>query len=105
MTGEMATFCLVNLGCPKNTVDSEGLMATMALAGFAWTPEPMEADVCLVNTCGFLEASRAPRDTYANPKDWDDKANDLASRFVKNFVKYESNAAGKALVKAGPKVK
>ena len=46
-----------------------------------------------------------PRDTYANPKDWDDKANDLASRFVKNFVKYESNAAGKALVKAGPKVK
>ena len=59
MTGEMATFCLVNLGCPKNTVDSEGLMATMALGGFVWTPEPMEADVCLVNTCGFLEASRA----------------------------------------------
>ena len=46
-----------------------------------------------------------PRDTYANPKDWDDKAADLASRFVKNFVKYESNEAGKALVKAGPKVK
>ena len=56
---EQATFSLINLGCPKNTVDSEGLMATMALAGFAWTPEPMEADVCLVNTCGFLEASRA----------------------------------------------
>ena len=45
-----------------------------------------------------------PRDTYANPKDWDEKAKDLASRFVKNFVKYESNAAGKALVAAGPKV-
>ena len=46
-----------------------------------------------------------PRDTYADPKVWDDKAQDLASRFVKNFVKYESNEAGKALVKAGPKVK
>ena len=45
-----------------------------------------------------------PRDTYANPSDWDNKAKDLASRFVKNFVKYETNPAGKALVKAGPKV-
>ena len=44
-----------------------------------------------------------PRDTYANPADWDNKAADLASRFVKNFVKYESKEAGKALVKAGPK--
>ena len=46
-----------------------------------------------------------PRDTYADAKIWDEKAADLASRFVKNFVKYESNEAGKALVKAGPKVK
>ena len=46
-----------------------------------------------------------PRDTYVNKEDWDNKAQDLASRFVKNFVKYESNEAGKALVKAGPKVK
>ena len=43
-----------------------------------------------------------PRDTYANPADWDAKAADLASRFQKNFVKYEGNEAGKALVKAGP---
>ena len=46
-----------------------------------------------------------PRDTYANASDWDAKAQDLASRFVKNFVKYEYNPAGKALVKAGPQVK
>ena len=45
-----------------------------------------------------------PRDTYANPAEWEEKAKDLASRFVKNFHKYESNAAGKALVKAGPKL-
>ncbi len=46
-----------------------------------------------------------PRDTYANKADWENKAQDLASRFVKNFVKYEYNPAGKALVKAGPQVK
>ena len=46
-----------------------------------------------------------PRDTYADKAEWDRKAADLASRFVKNFVKYESNDAGKALVKAGPKAK
>ncbi len=44
-----------------------------------------------------------PRDTYANAADWDAKAKDLAQRFVKNFVKYQGNAAGKALVAAGPK--
>ena len=43
-----------------------------------------------------------PRDTYADPKVWDEKARDLAGRFIKNFHKYESNKAGKALVKAGP---
>jgi len=44
-----------------------------------------------------------PRDTYADAADWDAKAKDLAQRFVKNFVKYQGNAAGKALVAAGPK--
>ena len=44
-----------------------------------------------------------PRDTYADASQWDEKAKDLASRFVKNFVKYEGNEAGKALVAAGPK--
>ena len=45
-----------------------------------------------------------PRDTYADAKVWNDKAVDLAGRFIKNFAKYEGNAAGKALVTAGPKV-
>ncbi|MBE6122134.1 MAG: phosphoenolpyruvate carboxykinase (ATP) [Erysipelotrichaceae bacterium] len=43
-----------------------------------------------------------PRDTYADPKEWETKAKDLAGRFIKNFHKYETNAAGKALVAAGP---
>ena len=46
-----------------------------------------------------------PRDTYANAKDWEVKAIDLANRFTKNFAKYEGNAKGKSLVKAGPQVK
>ena len=45
-----------------------------------------------------------PRDTYANPAEWDEKAKDLAGRFIKNFAKYESNEAGKALVAAGPQL-
>ena len=45
-----------------------------------------------------------PRDTYADASEWDVKAKDLASRFVKNFVKYEGNEAGKALVAAGPQL-
>ena len=45
-----------------------------------------------------------PRDTYADPAVWEEKARDLASRFIKNFVKYESNEAGKALVAAGPQL-
>ena len=45
-----------------------------------------------------------PRDTYADPNEWEEKAKDLASRFIKNFAKYEGNAAGKALVPAGPQL-
>lgn len=45
-----------------------------------------------------------PRDTYADASQWDEKAADLAARFIKNFNKYTGNEAGKALVAAGPKL-
>jgi phosphoenolpyruvate carboxykinase (ATP) len=45
-----------------------------------------------------------PRDTYQNAEEWTVKANDLAARFIKNFKKYETNEAGKALVAAGPQL-
>jgi len=45
-----------------------------------------------------------PRDTYADASQWEEKAKDLAARFIKNFVKYEGNEAGKALVVAGPQL-
>ena len=45
-----------------------------------------------------------PRDTYADAAQWEEKAKDLAGRFIKNFVKFTGNEAGKALVEAGPKL-
>ncbi|WP_314861117.1 phosphoenolpyruvate carboxykinase (ATP) [Stomatobaculum longum] len=52
---------------------------------------------------GVNPAILDPRDTYSDSEEWNKKAKDLAERFIKNFVKYEGNAAGKALVAAGPK--
>ncbi len=45
-----------------------------------------------------------PRDTYDCACKWEEKAKDLAGRFIKNFEKYTTNEAGKALVAAGPKL-
>jgi phosphoenolpyruvate carboxykinase (ATP) len=45
-----------------------------------------------------------PRNTYVNTSEWDTKATDLASRFIKNFVQYTDNEEGAALVEAGPKL-
>ena len=45
-----------------------------------------------------------PRDTYADVTEWETKAKDLGSRFIKNFVKYTDNEEGKALVAAGPQL-
>ncbi len=45
-----------------------------------------------------------PRDTYACDCEWEEKAKDLAARFIKNFGKYTTNDAGKALVAAGPQL-
>ena len=53
---------------------------------------------------GVNPAILDPRDTYADVAEWETKAQDLAGRFIKNFVKYTGNDAGKALVEAGPKL-
>ena len=53
---------------------------------------------------GVNPAILDPRDTYADVAEWEKKAEDLAGRFIKNFVKYTGNDAGKALVEAGPKL-
>ncbi|WNM19887.1 phosphoenolpyruvate carboxykinase (ATP) [Flavobacterium capsici] len=45
-----------------------------------------------------------PRDTYENKNDWESKAIDLASKFIKNFEQYTDNSKGQNLVKAGPQL-
>jgi phosphoenolpyruvate carboxykinase (ATP) len=45
-----------------------------------------------------------PRDTYANVSHWNEKAADLASRFIQNFEQYSDNVEGKSLEKAGPQL-
>lgn len=45
-----------------------------------------------------------PRDTYNDKNVWEEKAKDLSKRFIDNFQKFTENEAGKALVKAGPKL-
>ena len=47
------------LGCPKNRVDSEIMLGTLADAGFQLVQEPERAEVIVVNTCGFIESAKA----------------------------------------------
>ena len=48
----------VSLGCPKNQLDTEVMLAHVAEAGYVITPEESEADVVIVNTCAFIESAR-----------------------------------------------
>jgi len=50
-------YYLLTLGCPKNTVDSEGMARLMVDAGYGGVVTPDDADVLIVNTCGFLAAA------------------------------------------------
>jgi ribosomal protein S12 methylthiotransferase len=50
-------YYLLTLGCPKNTVDSEGMAMLLSSAGYQGVSIPQSADVIIVNTCGFLEAA------------------------------------------------
>ncbi len=50
-------YYLLTLGCPKNTVDSEGMAMLLSDAGYQGVSVPTNADVIIVNTCGFLEAA------------------------------------------------
>jgi ribosomal protein S12 methylthiotransferase len=67
------TVGFVALGCPKNTVDSEKMLARIAEAGLLITGAPEQADVVIINTCGFIEPARreslaAIRQAVANKK-------------------------------------
>jgi len=53
------TVGFTSLGCPKNVVDSERMLAEIAQAGFLITTEPDDADVVVINTCGFIAPAKA----------------------------------------------
>ena len=48
----------ISLGCPKNQLDTEVMLHEVATAGYEITPEETEADVVIVNTCGFIESAK-----------------------------------------------
>ncbi len=53
----MKKIGMVSLGCPKNLVDTENLLGDLKSQGYEMTPDKEEADVLIVNTCGFLQSS------------------------------------------------
>ncbi|MFA4837979.1 MAG: 30S ribosomal protein S12 methylthiotransferase RimO [Candidatus Neomarinimicrobiota bacterium] len=56
---QRTTFSIISLGCPKNTVDSEMLSGKLQSLGCVYRANPEEAEIVIVNTCGFIEQSRA----------------------------------------------
>lgn len=59
MPSSPARINFVSLGCAKNTVDSEVMLGRLATEGFVVCARPEDADVVVVNTCGFLQAAEA----------------------------------------------
>src|SRR5271169_221524 len=49
---------MISLGCPKNQVDAEQMLGVLAGSGFEITSDQREADVIVVNTCGFIESAK-----------------------------------------------
>ena len=58
VTKPIRSVAFVSLGCPKNLVDSERMLGLLAEDGLIITPDAADADAIVINTCGFLEASK-----------------------------------------------
>ena len=81
---QKTTVGFIALGCPKNVVDSEKMLAEIAEAGFVITAEPDNADVVVINTCGFI----APAKTES-------------LEAIRDAVKCKLNGAVKKVIVAG----
>jgi len=57
-SGPKGTYAFISLGCPKNLVDSEKMLGTLAVDGYTLTAEPKGSDFVIINTCGFIDDSR-----------------------------------------------
>ncbi len=80
----MKTMYLVSLGCPKNLVDSEVMLAALEQHGYAVVDDPEQADLLLVNTCGFIRP-----------------AVEEAIDTILDLARYKAGAPGKRLVATG----
>lgn len=49
---------MVSLGCAKNLVDSERMLSLLREGGYVLTPDPADADIAVVNTCGFIQSAK-----------------------------------------------
>ena len=58
LASDIQSVALVSLGCPKNLVDSERMLGLLAGDGLAVAADAADADAIVINTCGFLAASR-----------------------------------------------
>ena len=54
----MDKVAVVNLGCPKNQIDAETMLGLLVEAGYEITHQPQDAEIIIVNTCGFIDKAR-----------------------------------------------
>ena len=81
---QKATVGFISLGCPKNSIDTERMLAQIAEAGFIITTEHDTADIVVINTCGFI----APAKTES-------------IQAIKNAVKHKLNSEVKKVIVTG----
>ena len=53
-----STVAMISLGCPKNLVNSEEMLALLQDAGYAFTDDLTKADAAIINTCAFIESAK-----------------------------------------------
>ena len=80
----MYKVAMVSLGCPKNQVDAEKMLACLKNGGLEITPAEADADAIIVNTCGFIESAKAE-----------------AIENILEAARYKENGSCKALVVTG----
>ncbi|MBO4378926.1 MAG: 30S ribosomal protein S12 methylthiotransferase RimO [Clostridia bacterium] len=78
------TIGVISLGCVKNRVDTEQMLALLTQAGHTITPDPAEADILIVNTCGFI-----------------DPAKEESIRTILEMAEYKQNGRCKKLIVTG----
>jgi ribosomal protein S12 methylthiotransferase len=80
----MKKVALVSLGCAKNLVDSEVMLGCLKKAGYSFVSRPREADIVIVNTCGFIQPAR-----------------DEAERAIRTALRLKQRDPRKKIVAAG----